>query len=282
VVGDTYQEAVMNAKQNAGVFNGLRTGIDALDKLTGGLSYGTMTTVLAETGMGKTTLMTSIASKLLEQANGVIIPTESSTMKWLGKLIAYITRIPTDDVEDGKITDMQAAEITSLVKALVAENVMIECQNPTPSLISAAVRGSIERLNLKWVIIDSLSKVDSDKRNASEFEDASAAADLAQMLALDLGLAVLSTSQVGRKMEGRASRIPQQNDGKGSGAIEENSDVLLSLYNHGVLVRRNMAEKDNRFPENKAMITCLKHRNRGKREGLSIYPTFVPGIGFYD
>lgn len=98
-----------------------------------------------------------------------------------------------------------------------------------------------------------------------------------------MGLAVLITSQVGRSMNDRKSKIPTKHDGKGSGRIEENTDVLLALYNHDTYVKQGEAEPmPDVFPEGTVLIRCLKHRNLGEAENNAVQPKFIGGIGVRD
>lgn len=279
-VSEDYELWVKDNLAHPGVVQGFKTGVDKLDDLTGGLDIGCYYVVLAETGMGKSTVVSTVGSNLADQAPGIIIPTESTARNWWNNIIAYRCDIPKHLMRQGRLTSQQAAMIYStnaILRDLKCE--VIECQNPTPSHILQVARRAIDNYGCKWIILDSLSNVKSEGSRGI-FDTVSDASDCAQELAR-MGLSVLSTSQVGRSLEGRENRIPTLHDGKGSGRIEENADVVLGLYNHDNLVKRGSKEPISAFPEGTVAIRCLKHRFMGEKEGVLIQVEFKGGIGIY-
>lgn len=280
-VSNDYEAWIKDNLMHPGEVQGFRTGMEKLDSLTGGLDKNCMYVLLAETGMGKSTVVSSIGSNLADQAPGIIIPTESSARDWWNNIVAYRCDTPKHLMRQGRLTPQQAAMIYStnaILRDLRCE--VIDCQNPTPSQILQVARNAIDSYGCQWIILDSLSNVKSEGSRGI-FDTVSDASDCAQELAR-MGLAVLSTSQVGRSLEGRDNRIPTLHDGKGSGRIEENADVVMGLYNHDVLVKRGVKEPTSAFPEGTVTIRCLKHRFMGEKEGVLIQLTFKGGVGTYD
>ena len=281
-VADEYKAWVAANLQRAGQLPGFDTGIDKLNKITYGLEKGRVFVVLAETGIGKSTLVASIASQLMNQAPGLVIPTETRNRNMLNKIVAYRTDIPTNFMRQGNLSPHQAGLVYSTI-ALIKQHKgqVIECQNPTVKQILSTARRSILETGCEWVILDSLSNVKSDMEGAGIFDNTSAAADCAQDLAR-MGLMVLSTSQVGRNLANRAVKIPTLHDGKGSGRIEENADATWALYNHDILVKRGETEPSDDFPPGTIAIRSLKDREYGEMEGQMIQLKWVGGKGVYD
>jgi replicative DNA helicase len=151
---------------------------------------------------------------------------------------------------------------------------------PSTSEIEAEVMKGIQLYNYQWVLIDSINNLSSTIHD-DLYGKTSEAADFAQRLAR-LGLVVLITTQVGRNMKDRKNKIPKRNDALGSGSIEQNSDVIMALYNHQYYVLDGSAKPDDKFPPGLVMTKCLKHRWRGAAEGKSKFLTFKGGIGVYD
>ncbi len=276
-----YEAWIKDNLLHPGEVQGFKSGSKKLDTLTGGLARHRMVVLLAETGMGKTTTVASIGSNLIDQAPGLIIPTESSALDWWNQLVAYRCGIPTHIMRQGRLTPQQVGLVYStnaLLKQLKCE--VIECQNPTSSNIIQVAKAAIEKNGCQWIILDSLSNVKSDT-HSSIFDTTSEAADCAQELAR-MGLMVLATSQVGRSLEGRDNRMPTLHDGKGSGRIEDNVGILLGLYNNAKLVQMGVKQPSVDFPAGIIAIACLKHRYEGDKEGMLVKLNFKGGQGVYD
>lgn len=281
-VSEEYKRWIQENMAHPGVVQGFKTGMTKLDELVGGLDKGAMYGVLAETGMGKSTLVSSITSNLVNIAPGLVIPTESRTRDWWNQIVAYRTEIPKHIMRQGRLEPQQAAKVFSTNALLEQQKCkVIECQNPTAEQIIKTAQEQINEIGIQWIVLDSLSNVKASGGNDSIFNTVSEAADCAQELAR-MGLAVLFTSQVGRSLEGRDSRMPTLHDGKGSGRIEENADVMLSLYNHDNLVKRGFKQPSAEFPAGTIAMRCLKHRFLGEVEGKIIQLKFRGGIGCYD
>jgi replicative DNA helicase len=280
-VADEYQAWVAANLRNKGKLPGFDTGLEKLNEITCGLEKGRVFVVLAETGIGKSTLIASIASKLSPQAPGLLIPTETRNINLFNKIVAYRTHIPTHYMRQGHLEPNQAGLVYSTIALLKQQRCqVIECQNPTTAQILTTARRSVLETGCEWVIIDSLSNVTVPLSNGL-FDTISAAADCAQALAR-MGLMVLVTSQVGRNLKGRASLVPTLHDGKGSGRIEENADCVLALYNHDILVKRGEAEPNDAFPPGTTAVRNLKDREYGENEGKMIQLKWKGGLGIFN
>lgn len=280
-VSDEYKAWVKDNLSHPGIVQGFKTGMTKFDDLVGGLDKGMMYGLLAETGMGKTTMIATITSNLANQASGLVIPTESRSIDWFNQLVAYRTAIPKHLMRQGRLEPAQAAMVFSTSALLERQKCsVIECQNPDVQQIIIEAQRAKDELGIQWIVLDCLSNVKASGKD-SIFNTVSEAADCAQALAR-MDLAVLFTSQVGRSLEGRDNRMPTLHDGKGSGRIEENADVMFGLYNHDTLVKRGVKAPLVDFPAGTIAVRCLKHRQLGEVEGKLIQLQFRGGIGVYD
>lgn len=269
------------ARQNPCAIQGLRSGIQKLDEMLGGFVPGRVYTFLGDTGAGKSTTVSAIAAQFAAQAPGLIIPTESMAGDYLDKLAAFKAGVPFDLIETGTLADDQYTKVMAMYNWLEEKQVdMLDTLNPTAANIGTVIRDGIQKRGYKWVLIDSLNNL-SSLIHDDIYGKTSEAADFQQEL-LRMGLVVISTSQVGRSVKERKTKIPQMGDGLGSGQIERNADVLLALYNHQYYVDQGLAELDSKFPPGLMYVRCLKHRWRGTAGGKFVYLTFKGGIGVYD
>lgn len=269
------------ARQNPNPIQGLRCGIQKVDELIGGFVPGRVYTLYGDTGMGKSTMAATIVAAFAGQEAGIIIPTESMAGDYLDKLVAFKANVPFDVIETGAINNEDYNRVMAAYAWLEEKNChFLDMHNPTSSMISTAIRDGIKKYNYKWVLIDSLNNLSSSLHD-DLYGKTSEAADFAQLMARE-GLIVLNTVQVGRNMKNRKIKTPRKGDALGSGRIEQNSDVIMSLYNHQYYVDADEAKPNDAFPPGMILFRCLKHRWRGSAENKGKFLTFKGGIGMYD
>lgn len=258
---------------------GLRTGIPTLDKGIGGI-LPEFYDLYGATGMGKSWACVTFAKSLITQAAGIIVTTESKPNRWLTRLVASMTGIAADRIETGMVNADEARKINDTYDLLESLHChIVKDARPTPAQVRASVFEGLEQHDYKWVIVDSASNMVYP--GASDiYSITSGVADGLQQLYLDTNLPVIATSQVGRDVSTRKNKMPQLQDGYGSGKIEHNAGVLLALYRHGYYVERGEAPPHAKMPNDMTLITILKNRWRPTNNINTICLTFLGGGGF--
>lgn len=264
---------------------GLLSHIPELDNAVGSFMPRRVHTILGATGMGKSTFAVSISMALLWQAAGLWVTTETSPELWFNKMLAYAAKVPVDKIIEGTYTAQEAQRIAAMrAKLTPMQSRIYDKGAPEVGTICDWVKRWQDKIGVQWVMIDSISRLKATGKNGI-FDRVSEVADALQDLARETGITIIGTSQVGRKMDDRSSKIPRITDGKGSGAIEENSDVIIPLYYHHYYVTKKLVAKDDplndTMPEGKAMVYVGKHRYRYASES-TIWLQFRGGIGFYE
>lgn len=269
------------ARANPNPIQGLRSGINKLDEIIGGFVPGRVIVFYGDTGMGKSTLMASVAAALAGQAPGIIVPTESMAGDYLDKIAAYKAGVPYDLIETGTLSDDQYRAMMAVYSWLEERQVdVFDTLNPSSMTVGTVLREGIKNKGYKWLICDSINNL-SSLIHDDLYGRTTEAADFLQEAAR-AGLSVLTTSQVGRNMKGRKNKVPKLDDALGSGRIEQNADVVMGLYNHQYYVDRDEAKPDPKFPPGLTYARCLKHRWRGGSNGKGTFLAFKGGIGMYD
>jgi len=260
---------------------GLRSRLGKLDYIVGGWQGGRMHILYGDTNMGKSTLAVSLAVSWIPQASGLIIPTESPSYAYIDKMAACVARLPYDMIETGQMTHEQYKRLQDAYMFLEDPKCnILDAGSPTPAMIENAVREGVQKFGYKWLLVDSMSKMKVAGTN-DIYETTRLAADCLQDIARDYNLMVFATCQVGRNLKDRAIKMPLPNDALGAGTVEQNADVIMSLYNHNHYVRLGVANPDPKFPEGSALVSVIKHRWKdaiGKGSLLK----FVGGSGFYE
>lgn len=260
---------------------GLRSNLARLDKIIGGWQGGRLHIIYGDTNMGKSTLAVTLATRFLNAAPGLVLPTESPIIPYMDKMAANIAMLPYDQIETGMMTDAEYERVKKAYDQLEDPHCnFLDMGSPTPAALERAVREGMQKHGYKWLLVDSMSKMKVPGVDGI-YETTRLVADCLQDLAREFDLMVLATCQIGRNLKDRQNKTPLPNDGLGAGTIEQNGDVIMSLYNHNHYVRLGVCDPDKKFPEGSALVRVIKHRWRdGLNKGSML--KFVGGSGFYE
>ena len=256
------EAALKAARANPNAIRGLKCGIAEIDRALGGFVEARLHILYAATSMGKTTMSAQFASEWQYQGRGLIAPTESNPLAFANKMAAAMSGVATDKMDSGYITNDEEYKVIDAYDMMdVHGTEFMGAGKTTPGAIrEQLLRAQDAGKSFRWLLVDSLSKL-SVPGTSSIFDTTSAAVDELQNIASDFGIMVFATCQIGRNAKGRAVKMPQLNDAKGSGDVEEDADVVFSLYRHDYYVKRGEADAmPDRFPPNTAMVQFLKHR----------------------
>lgn len=268
-------------RKNPGTFGGLATHILKLDRIVGNWQPGRLHVIYGDTNMGKSTLAVSIVCDWLRQGAGVIFPTESPPNAYMNKLVACMCQIPYDLIDEGRLDTKQYTAVADAMDKLEAMDChILDAGSPTPSAIGSLVREGVRKHGYKWVLVDSMSKMKIAGTN-NIYDTTRIVSDSLQDLAREANITMLVTCQVGRSMKERKDKTPLPNDALGAGTVEQNADVILSLYNHNHYVRLGVLEPDEKFPADTALVKVIKHRWKDT-VGHGVMLKFIGGSGFYE
>jgi replicative DNA helicase len=213
---------------------GLSTGLIDLDKLLGGLQNGDLITVAGRPSMGKSSLATTIllaAAKAGKTA--VIFSTEVDALRLARRLVAQESRVDLHKFRRPKhLKSGEFVRIVEVQNELAKLNIYVnDCPSPTPAYVSAEcfkLKAQTGRIDL--VIVDYIGLMTWDGRAESRNQELGKISASLKKLARDLECPVVMLSQLNRAVESRQDKKPKLADLRESGAIEQDSDVVIGLY----------------------------------------------------
>jgi replicative DNA helicase len=259
---------------------GLQSKIPDLDAVVGTFMPARIHLILGATGMGKSTLGVSLALAFMWQAPGLVVSTETPPRLWIAKCAAMKANVPVDRILEGTATNTEATAIQDAYHSLYKKPVrVLKTVSPDIGDIEDWVKRWVKPLGAKWLLIDSISRVIA-KGKHNIFDKTTEVSNRLQSLTLETGLSVVTTSQVGRHLRDRANKIPTIQDGYGSGALEQDADVVMALYYHDYYVRQGLVDANTLYPPGKALLQVGKHRWRNV-DNQQVFMHFRGGIGFY-
>ena len=114
----------------------------------------------------------------------------------------------------------------------------------------------VKKHNIEFVAIDYLNLIRySQKQEVDGYKHITI---VLKSLAKELNIPILLLSQLNRDVEKRGGNRPQLSDLRGSGAIEENADVIMFYYREDYYTK-----PDKGYESNTIEIIIAKHRQGG-------------------
>jgi replicative DNA helicase len=244
---------------NPDTLRGLATGFTEFDRLTGGLRPGDLIVIAGRPSMGKTTLAVNIAEFAAVSpdihASVAIFSMEMPSEQLLTRMLSSIGHVPLNSIRTGRISDDDWVRITAATSQLSEAKIFIdESPGLTPTELRARARRIKREHGLGLVVVDylQLMQVAGTKENrATEIAEISRGL---KALAKELQVPVIALSQLNRGVEQRQEKKPVMSDLRESGAIEQDSDMILLIYRDEVYDR-------NTTKKGIAEIDLAKHRN---------------------
>ena len=213
----------------------LPTGIRDFDALIGGgLAGGRFITIMADTGVGKTTVLRKIikTAALLRQPT-LEFSIEMTAESQSEKIYSDLAQIPTYALQNGAIREDQWEKLAQAREAY----------SGVPSMINDRVRNIEDIISISRnfyathgkvaiIAIDYLQLVESNKREL-QFDDRRRLVYVCNQLnALkkELNTRIILLSQIGRTIKDRSDKRPTRHDAAETGRIEQTSDLLIGAY----------------------------------------------------
>lgn len=216
----------------AGVSPGVSTGLYHLDAVTGGWRKTNLIILAARPSVGKSSLALHFA--FTAAMNGVWVNFYGLEMKnhdYFRILLSALTEIPRSDIRDGNLTDEQWNKIHEATGILEKLPII---WNDNPSISASHIRSNTIRNKRAGrcglVIIDYLQLMKpTDKKAIREQQIADMSRTLKET-AMSEDIPVIALSQLNRDVEKRSDKEPGLSDLRESGAIEQDADTVLFIW----------------------------------------------------
>ncbi len=253
------------AGENTSGLTGLPTGYARLDKITSGWQNSDLIIVAGRPAMGKTAFALSLAKSLAvdSQIPVAFFSLEMSNVQLANRLMSNVFEIEGSKILSGRLDDAEWERLDQHIESLKRAPLYID---DTASLSVFELRTKARRLvrekKIKAIIIDYLQLMTaSGMKYGSRQEEVSNISKSLKSLAKELDIPIIALSQLNRGVETREGiegKRPQLSDLRESGAIEQDSDLVLFVH-RPEYYRLFEDEKGNDL-RGKAEIIIAKHR----------------------
>ncbi|MFK3708697.1 replicative DNA helicase [Klebsiella sp. NPDC088457] len=250
---DDYAETLERRLRNGDESDTLKTGIDELDAITGGMNAEDLVIIAARPGMGKTELALKVAEGVAsrtipgtDRRRGVLIfSMEMSKLQLAERSIAGTGNMSVSVLRNpARLEDEGWARVYNGICHLKDLDVwLVDASKLSVEQIrSIAERHKQEHPDLSLIMVDYLGLIDKPKAERNDLAIAHISGSLKAM-AKDLKTPVISLSQLSRDVEKRPNKRPTNADLRDSGSIEQDADSIIMLYREAVYDENSPAAK---------------------------------------
>jgi len=258
-----FQELLSGQKKTQGI----ATGFEKLDQMSGGMKPGEMFVVAARPSMGKTSFMMNIVEHVCLELGkpSMVFSCEMTSLQLVQRLLYARARFSVSQVAKGYTPsklDFQRVNNTSID---IAKSKLFIDDTPGISIneLRAKARRKKRDEGIEFIAIDYLQLLKSRTKqaeNSREREIAEISGGI-KNLAKELGVPILILAQLNRGPETRTGGslgVPRMSDLRESGSIEQDADLVGLLYRAAYYAKD---DEERLEVEGRAELVLAKNRN---------------------
>ncbi len=259
---------------------GIPTGYRDLDAITNGLHNSDLVLLAARPGIGKTSFsMNILVNAAVDHGKKcAIFSLEMSRDQLMQRALCSLAKVPMSRALNGSMDGDEWKRIWTAAKKLESSGLYIDDSSlTTPADILTKCRRLKAKDGLDIVMIDYVQLMSSagGRKNDNRQNEISDISRNLKIAAKELNVPIIALSQLSRGVESRqGDHRPMLSDLRDSGAIEQDADIVMFLYNPE---KYNDVEQEDE-PGTIELILA-KHRNGGtgtvKLRWIGEYTTFV-------
>lgn len=232
---------------------GVRTGIESVDKKTGGLQSSDLILIAGRPGLGKTSLALNIVehAAVVQRKTCAFFSMEMSEMQVVQRLVSMLAEIDGNRMRRGRLSTQEFTAISAASSELQQAPIFVEESSRlnVTDILAKSRRLQAER-GLDLVVIDYLQLIEGADNEESRVLEVARISRALKAIARELEVPVVALSQLSRQIEQRGTE-PMLSDLRESGALEADADLVLFLW-----------QKDRKDREEGVVrLKLAKHRN---------------------
>lgn len=274
---------------------GVDTGFSRLNDITNGWKKGELIILAARPSVGKTALALNFAlnaAKYQDKKTVAFFSGEMSNDECMRRILSSESKVRLDDISKGKVRGDGFKKLSYAVKDIEQLKLYVD-DTPNPKLgdiVAKTTKLKNKNPDLCLILIDYLNRIKTDGKHDSRSTEIAEVTSTLKQLARDLNIPVVCLAQINRDAEENVNGVPSLSNLKESGAIEEDADIVMLLYNKAYYERAGQkksmggkggvsnyqakleeqldaAKKDGKSSMNNSITTVIVAKNRNGRSG---------------
>lgn len=263
-IGDALENVLEKFEEidkNAGVIRGVPTGLSELDKVTNGLQKSDLILIAARPSFGKTSLAMNIVNHaaLYGKCSCAVFSLEMPKEQLAQRTLCSISGVNMQKALTGKLDQSDWKALWEGNKKLSNTKIYIDDSSlNTPTEILSKCRRLKREQGLDLVMIDYLQLMSSNKtsRDSNRQQEIGDLTRSLKIAAKELQVPIILLSQLSRDVDKRKDdHRPVLSDLRESGAIEQDADIVMFIYNSSFY-----GDETEDGPNTREIIIA-KHRN---------------------
>lgn len=213
---------------------GIKTGFYDLDSITQGLQPQNLIVIAGRPSMGKSALAANLVCNIAQSYSELAIPIfslEMSRAELMHRFESIDSGIPATRIQSGRIFQEEWEQFTYSLNFLSGLKIFVD-DSPfvsVPDIASKCRQLKSQYGQLGPIIIDYLQLMCSEGGD-NRVQEISKITRGLKVLARELDAPIIALSQLNRGVEARNNKRPLMSDLRDSGAVEQDSDVIILLY----------------------------------------------------
>jgi replicative DNA helicase len=286
--GNIYEKTIdqiilqLNESRDAateGQLLGINTGFLELNNTLCGWVKPDFVIIAARPGMGKTAFMLSSIYQIAIQEGiaTAIFSLEMSSNQLVERLESISSGLALKRLRMNLITDNEKVHLMRTDDKILTSPIYIEDMGGI-SVTQLRSKATIlkQKYGIKIIFIDYLQLMSgTGKSNQNREQEVSNISRSLKSLAKELEVPIIALSQLSRRVEERADKMPQLSDLRESGSIEQDADAVIMLMRPGYYEQTESVEIGGREYSPSDLVVCKVEKNRhGATKNLAL--RFLP------
>jgi replicative DNA helicase len=253
-------------KAQNGDLLGYNTGFEEINNTLAGWCRPDFVVIAARPGMGKTAFMLSTIYHLtiVNKVPTAIFSLEMSSEQLVERLESITSMIPLKRL---RMNNMNEAERKILLKTddkiLLSPLHIEDMGGISISQLRAKATIMKHKYGIKVIFIDYLQLMSGQgKSNQNREQEVSLISRSLKSLAKELQVPIIALSQLSRRVEERADKMPQLSDLRESGSIEQDADAVIMLMRPNYYEMTNPIEIGGTEYATNDLVICKVEKNR--------------------
>ncbi|MEG2116600.1 MAG: replicative DNA helicase, partial [Clostridia bacterium] len=216
-------------------YKGLTTGIKALDEMLNGMQKSDLILIAARPSEGKTSLAMNIVenASLLGNATSLVFSLEMSKVQLAQRMLCSNARVKMENAVKGLLTIKEWEQLWQAKEKLSNAHILVDDSGATtPADMLSKCRRVKAKYGLDLIMVDYIQLMSGGgKKNDNRQQEITEISRNLKLIAREMNCPLLALSQLSRSIESRTPPLPQLSDLRDSGAIEQDADVVMFIYN---------------------------------------------------
>lgn len=226
-------EEWQTAAEHPGQLTGMTSGLTDLDRITAGWQRENLIVIGARPSQGKTALLLGFAraAAVENEVPTLYVTLESSTTELFKRMSCQISCSNQRHLRDGKPTPEDLKRLPFAFDAMRKKPIFFaDCIGQSVLGVQNTIRSFRHQHGIRLVLVDYVQKIKPQEKHEKRTYEIAQATEGLKMIAIELGVPVITAAQLNREPEKQKGRMPMLSDLADSGQIERDADIVGLLH----------------------------------------------------